>query len=51
MVIEMAQNRQVTEKVVFMYMSFVCYEFRKYTKEYESDQGIKLTPWGVYFAS
>jgi len=34
---EMAQIRQVTEKVVLMYMSFVRYEFRKYTKEYESD--------------
>jgi hypothetical protein len=34
---EMARNRQVTEKVIFMYMSFVHYECRKYTKEYESD--------------
>jgi hypothetical protein len=34
---EMAQIRQVAEKVVPMYMSFVRYEFRKYTQEYESD--------------
>lgn len=31
------EYRQVTEKAVFMYMSFVCYEFRKDTKDYERD--------------